>query len=110
MLSLAACDDEPDRDAAPTTSSAPAPSDDVIVHTERTSFEPSEVVARPGGELSIVNDDEFSHTFTIDDAGIDVELRSGESATTAAPAEPGRYEVRCRIHRPMRGALVVEPG
>ncbi len=80
------------------------------MHTERTSFDPSEVAANPGEELFIVNDDEFSHTFTIDDAGIDVELRSGESATTAAPVEPGRYEVRCRIHRPMRGTLVVASG
>lgn len=75
MLSLAACSEESERDAArSTTWSAPAPSDEVIVHTERTSFDPSEVVVSPGEELSIVNDDEFSHTFTIDDAGIDVEL------------------------------------
>lgn len=74
---------------------------------ERTSFAPSEVTVRAGETLTLVNDDIFSHTFTIDDAAIDVALAPDESASTTAPTKAGRYDIRCRLHKPMRGVLVV---
>ena len=79
------------------------------------SFDPFEVAALPGAELTWTNIGQAPHTATFDDVEGSVEgldtgtVQPGESGTLTAPDDPGSYSYFCAIHPSMRGVLVVRP-
>jgi plastocyanin len=53
----------------------------------------------PGGaSVAVRNEDPFTHTFTIDALGIDVELGPGDAVVVNIPAQAGTYVVYCKLH------------
>lgn len=73
------------------------------------AFDPSELSAPAGGTIEFTNADEAPHTFTAEEAGIDVQADPGGSATIdLAGVEPGTYDFLCTIHPDtMTGTLEV---
>jgi plastocyanin len=65
-------------------------------------FSPSCVVAKNTQKLDLTNgDSSTTHTFTIPNTPIDVELSGGKSQELAAPGDalaPGTYVFYCRFH------------
>lgn len=77
------------------------------------SFDPTEVKLKPGekAELTFVNEDSTTHSFTSDDLGVDVKAEGGTSASISLTApESGTAEFHCRFHSQMTGAITVESG
>ena len=65
--------------------------------------------------LTVVNEDESAHTFTVVGTGseaiIDETLDSGDSYKEKAlsgAVEPGTYSFFCRFHPPMKGTITVQ--
>jgi plastocyanin len=72
------------------------------------AFDPDELTVAPQARLVITNDDSTTHTFTVDDAGLDLTLEAGDTVEQQAPSDPGTYDFRCDIHPNMTGTLTVE--
>jgi plastocyanin len=75
-------------------------------------FEPTVLVGEAGQELSIEleNEGQATHTFTIDDLGIDEEIQPGDSVETEVTfPDSGALPFYCRFHtsRGMNGGLSV---
>jgi plastocyanin len=121
VLLLAACGDDP----TPTPASpagqtgTPAAQGGDTIHVEMLDtmrYNPDTITVSAGQEVTIdlENVGVIPHTFTVDEAGVDVELagRERETFTFTAPAEPGEYEIYCDIpgHKQagMVATLVVE--
>ena len=106
VLALTACgggDNEPDDDASPA-----AGSDTVEVTAAGGAFEPATAEAAAGTvSFYITNEDDAAHTFTIDEADIDIALDPQSSGSGEAELEAGEYEWYCRIHGGMKGTLTV---
>ena len=86
-------------------SSAPARAEPVTVTISGFEYGvPDSVPA--GAELTVVNEDAEAHTFTVRD-GESVVVQGGMTATVAAPAAAGAYEVVCEFHGGMTATLVV---
>lgn len=92
------------------TSSAPASfasaQDETVVISD-FAFSATSVAA--GSQVQVRNDDAAEHTLTIADAGIDVKVLPGETASFTAPTRPGSYALTCDVHPAMRGTLTVTP-
>jgi plastocyanin len=78
-------------------------------------FGPTYVKASPGSTLSVTieNEGDDPHTFTIDDQDIDVELESGATADAEVTVpDDGVVNFYCRFHRGqgMQGAVFTEAG
>ena len=65
--------------------------------------------------LTIVNEDQSAHTFTVVGTGaeaiIDATLDSGDTykeKTLSGAIEPGTYNFFCRFHPPMKGTITVQ--
>ena len=71
------------------------------------AFSPDSVTVASGGAVSLTNEDGSTHTFTSDDAGVDVSVSAGESAEAQVDAEAGTYDFHCEIHPSMTGTLTV---
>lgn len=123
---LAACGDESGDDdtegaraeapseatAAPSTSEPEARPADVEISVVDDRFTPATVEVGEGSStVAIENTDEWEHTFTLDEAGVDVVLEPGDRREVAleAPAE-GAVTFYCRFHRDvgMEGTLVLQ--
>ena len=73
------------------------------------SFDPTELTATAGDTITLHNEDNVEHSFTIDDADVDGEAEGGEDAEIVMPDEPGTYDFYCRYHPDqMQGTLIVE--
>jgi plastocyanin len=75
-------------------------------------FEPTVLVGEAGQQLSIEleNEGEATHTFTIDDLGVDEELQPGDSVETEVTfPDSGALPFYCRFHtsQGMNGGLSV---
>ncbi len=83
-----------------------------------TAFEPAELTASAGADISVVNEDNVPHTVTsgtgnsdpdkgtLFDTGI---INGGASGTISlAEVDPGQYDYFCIVHEYMKGMLVVE--
>lgn len=88
-----------------------AQSGDVLVTASNSLFEPEELGAG-AGEVAVHadNEDQFRHTFTIDELEVNVELPAGKAGRATFDAEPGEYVFYCSVpgHEAMKGTLVVE--
>jgi plastocyanin len=71
------------------------------------SFTPASVSVSSGDTISLTNEGEASHTFTIEDGAIDEELEPGASADVTVDLEAGDYEFICTFHPQMTGTLTV---
>lgn len=73
------------------------------------AFDPSDLSAAAGSSIEFTNADEAPHTFTAEDAGVDVQVEAGGSTTIdLADVEPGTYDFICTIHPDtMTGTLEV---
>jgi plastocyanin len=71
------------------------------------SFTPASVTVSSGDTISLTNEGEASHTFTIEDGAIDEELEPGASADVTVDLEAGEYEFICEFHPQMTGRLTV---
>lgn len=71
-------------------------------------FEPSDPVVDEGSTLTLVNDGEAAHTFTIDDEGIDEILESGAETSLEIALAAGEYAFICSFHPEMTGTLTVQ--
>jgi plastocyanin len=78
-------------------------------------FEPTFVKATPGTTVTVTveNEGDATHTFTIDDAGVDEEVSPGDSAQVdVAVPDSGIANFYCRFHRSqgMQGAVFTQAG
>jgi plastocyanin len=72
------------------------------------AFEPSEVTVDAGGDLTVSNDGEAAHTFTLEDGSIDEQLDPGAEVSVTAPSTAGDYPFVCSFHPEMTGTLTVQ--
>ena len=63
------------------------------------------LTVRPGATIKVTNMDVAAHDVASDDEGgfRTPLLNQGESATFAAPSQPGTYKFSCTVHAQMRG-------
>lgn len=91
--------------ATPTTTATGAPDIDIsnFTYTVRGPV-------KAGQQVTVVNDDDPSHSVTAD-AGNEFDIRvsgGGGTSTFTAPATPGTYAFHCKYHSNMHGTLVVQ--
>jgi plastocyanin len=112
---LVACgdDEESTGDSQTIAPSAVTVKEDIEVRD--FSFSPASLEATLGNtvELSLKNEGEQDHTFTIDEFVVDEELPAGEeSSLEFTPNEPGEFNYYCRFHPDrMQGSIrIARPG
>jgi plastocyanin len=74
-------------------------------------FEPKTVTIKRGEKVTLTlhNEGQVEHTFTIKGLGIDEEVEPGKSKTvTIEGKQPGTYDLICKYHEQMRGKVIVE--
>jgi plastocyanin len=100
LLVLAACTGQKGGFPSPDKSS-------VTVEVKNLRFVPYELRVKRGTTVVWLNRDGFAHTVTFSDGSFDKRLEKGGSITRSF-SEPGRYEYTCKIHRSMKGVVIVE--
>lgn len=115
-LGLAGCGDK-SKDAKEKEIPYSAADDRPVLHVMTTKvgakniFIPSTLVVTLGSGrvLTIYNDTELPHNFTIPGLEIDVVLSPGEETQVVLPPlkEPAIYDIRCSLHPPHRHASLV---
>ena len=113
LLGAAACGGSSD-DQDPPSGGDDAAAAGVTVRATDFAFDPEEIEVEPGedAEITFVNAGNVAHTFTAEDAGLDVEAESGQEVTTTltAPDEDATIEYVCSFHPQMEGTIVVGDG
>ena len=73
------------------------------------AFDPTSLSAASGDSIEFTNEDEAEHNFTAEDAGLDVDVDAGGSATIdLTDVEAGSYDFFCKYHKDsMTGTLEV---
>ena len=74
------------------------------------AFDPNCFTASASQGISIVNQDDADHTFTVPDTSIDVPISAGETFNgepLAGGIEPGTYDFLCTLHPTMTGQITV---
>ncbi|MFQ6066607.1 MAG: cupredoxin domain-containing protein [bacterium] len=71
-------------------------------------FEPKNLVLRKGQPVRIVFQNSGVHTFTIDELGVNENLRGSEITVEFTPNRSGTFEYYCRYHGGMLGQVKVE--
>ena len=88
-----------DRGTEDVTGEGAAPQVEIVMSDN--AFSPTFVTAEPGAEVevSLRNDGQFPHTFTLDDETVDQELDPGDEATvTITVPASGIVPFHCRFH------------
>ena len=82
---------------------------DVEVGARGAQWTSATVTVASGGSVFVDNQDGFRHTFTVEDAGLSVELPAWQSARIPVDLEPGTYRLVCAVpgHETMTAELVV---
>jgi plastocyanin len=111
---LAACGDADDDGGTVASEDTGSPADEggdeqtITVTAKDFAFDPTTATATAGEVyFEFKNDDTTKHTFTIDDADVDIQVDAGESGEAEADLEAGEYEWHCTIHSSMTGTLTV---
>jgi plastocyanin len=105
-LGLVACGDDDDDGGG--GGEATEEENTVSVTASDFAFTPTTATAAAGEVyFEVTNEDDTKHTFTIDDADVDIALDPGEDGSAEADLEAGEYEWRCTIHSSMTGTLTV---
>ena len=106
VLGLAACGDDDDSESGDTDNGSADAGATIVA--ANVAFDPTELSVAAGETITLRNEDDVEHSFTIDDPEVDAEAEGGEEATVEAPEEPGTYEFHCRYHpEQMTGTLTV---
>jgi plastocyanin len=72
------------------------------------AFQPSEFTAA-SDTLTVTNEGQALHSFTVDDAGIDQDVQPGESTEIdLSGADAGSFELHCKYHPEMTGTITVQ--
>jgi plastocyanin len=72
------------------------------------AFEPSEFTAA-SDSLTVTNEGQALHSFTVGEAGIDQDVQAGDSVDIdLAGVEAGTFDLQCKYHPEMTGTLTVE--
>lgn len=113
IVALAACGGDETEQTPTGAAETPAGSTTVEVQAADFLFGPARIEAQPGQTLKVhvSNVGSASHTFTIDEQGIDEVLAAGEEATVSVVApQSGTLRYYCRFHaaRGMEGEITVE--
>ncbi len=75
--------------------------------TSGTAFDPTSVSVTSGGDsITVTNEDGFTHTFTLDDGSVSMELPAGETVTIDVNITADA-PFHCEIHPTMTGTLTV---
>lgn len=120
-LLFAACGDDDDTAAPADTSSQDGGADtsaatagggavqDGPISIIDFTYDPAEITATPGQELTFENGDETAHTATASDGSFNTgTIDGGASGTATAPDAPGEYPFICSFHPFMKGTVVVQ--
>ena len=93
-----------------TYDNAVAQEGDIRLITEDTNFSASNLETSAGTvSVFVDNKDATTHTFTIEELDVDLEIPGGKQARVTFDAEPGTYQYICVPHEEdMGGALVAE--
>jgi plastocyanin len=71
-------------------------------------FQPSEFTAA-GDSLSVTNEGQALHSFTVSDGGIDQDVQAGDSADIdLSGLEAGTFDLTCKYHPEMTGSLTIQ--
>ena len=106
-LALAGCSGDGDDDSG--TSATTGEPEAVTVSITDFSYEPAEISATPGAEVTFDNEDDAKHTATAEDESFDTGSIDGDSSgTIRAPEQPGTYDFVCTFHANMNGTVIVE--
>jgi plastocyanin len=70
------------------------------------TFDPNTITVSGPTEVTITNNDDAAHTFTLDDGSVDQEIAGGESATVTVDVSASTGWV-CRFHPTMTGTVEV---
>jgi plastocyanin len=72
------------------------------------AFQPNCFTAKSSSSITIHNEGDTTHTFTIDGTPVDVSLNAGKTFNgESAGLEPGTYPFHCKIHTQMTGTVIV---
>jgi plastocyanin len=99
MVALAACGGDGDGGGGQTTDS---------LTMVDNAFEPSEFTAA-SDSLTVTNEGQALHSFTLSDGDIDQDVQSGESADVdLSGLDAGTFAFVCKYHPEMTGSLTVQ--
>jgi plastocyanin len=71
-------------------------------------FEPADILVSADSTLTVTNDGEASHTFTLEEGSIDETVEAGGSTDVDITLAAGDYPYQCTFHPGMDGTLTVE--
>lgn len=72
------------------------------------AFKPALVRIKAGSQVIFRNNDPFGHNVYSPAGTFDIGLQPPDQETPVTFAQPGDYEIRCRIHPKMRATIIVE--
>ena len=72
------------------------------------AFEPSDPAVASGSILTVTNDGEAAHTFTLEEGGIDEQVAPGAETSVSISLDAGTYDFVCSFHPEMTGTLTVQ--
>jgi plastocyanin len=79
------------------------------VHIKNFSFSPNSVAVKLGSAITVVNDDNTTHTFTANKGAFNTgDLNSGQRRSVTVD-RAGTYAFHCEIHPFMKGTVRVSP-
>lgn len=80
---------------------------DTVVMVDN-AFQPSDPTVESGSTLTLSNEGQAAHTFTVEDGTIDEQVPPGDETTVEIALDPGSYALTCSFHPEMTGTLTVQ--
>ena len=77
------------------------------VNIKNFSFSPNPITVRAGAPITVVNDDNVTHTFTANGGAFDTGDLGGDHRDRVTVQRPGTYAFHCEIHTFMTGTVRV---
>ena len=72
------------------------------------AFEPADPTVTAGSSLTVTNDGEAAHTFTLEEGDIDEQVAPGADTSVSISLDAGTYDFVCSFHPEMTGTLTVQ--
>lgn len=73
------------------------------------TFTPASLTVMPGTKITVINEDQATHTFTARDKSFDTgRIPGGQRREVTVATKPGTYPYLCLIHQYMTGTLIVQ--
>ncbi|MGH3855512.1 MAG: cupredoxin domain-containing protein [Pseudonocardiaceae bacterium] len=86
---------------------APAAPNTIVI--KNFTFMPASLTVAPGTKVTVINEDQATHTVTASDKSFDTgHISGGQRTELTAPSKPGTYPYMCSIHQYMMGTLIVQ--